>query len=880
MPKLVVVIDARRARQGADEFIRQQERMTQAATRGARDNQQAQGATFDTIIQGLDREIARREAVQEALKLGTNEARIERKIQQTIESARAKGIALGDQEIAQLREKARVSQELANAQAEAYRSAANEEKDNTTEAKRKRMKETLSETRGWVGDINDAFEQVGQQLLGLSDNQTKAVETTLYMTEKGMALGEVFGPIGAVVGGVGGALVGLATAESKAASEAQKLVEQAQAMHREFIKTKAALNFQKELEVTYLGEEKLRQSLEELSQLNVSEITAKISELSKVRDGYFKRGQFLKSQNEIRDLVDDLQEDKGTALDKAAEALDRVIAKNKEAAEAETDDVKILKERWEAAEEEVKNAEKAAEDYKKKLVAAKAEEKKAIEDAMRAYTLSDKGVKASEALEAALGRAADKTRALVPMAAEIGTRHGEAVDKAREKQEKYNTALAKGPSLFKAWGDEIHKSLNDLTGGGFDNAINKVLDVFDPEKMKAAADKKKKAEEEAKRNAEAIRDILKTQKRNADEAEAIKKKYEEAGADAADLEAAVLSKIGGKKLSDAQKKQIREDTAREIQANKDLAASKKAVADAEAEKKRAEEKAAEGLRVKQEIVTATEDEIAEVRELAQALAVSNEEYDKQAFILPRLKKLRDAGGSDKEIEAEKARAEALFNELEGIKKVQKAREDAIAAVDEAQKQSLEKQKQMQSEWLSFATSTVDKFGSQLNEALWEGEQDWGAFFKSVGKDLTAMLIKMVLMAALKAALTGGASLATGAGNFALGSALLGMSAGVMHNGGTVGAGGGSSRMVDPALFSNAPRFHNGTPYVGLKHDERAVILQTGEQVKSRAQVAADGNGGARTVVVHYHLPNVGDSRGFARSVPQQAAMLKRLVGAE
>ncbi|MCB5176788.1 tape measure protein [Microvirga lenta] len=62
---------------------------------------------------------------------------------------------------------------------------------------------------------------------------------------------------------------------------------------------------------------------------------------------------------------------------------------------------------------------------------------------------------------------------------------------------------------------------------------------------------------------------------------------------------------------------------------------------------------------------------------------------------------------------------------------------------------------------------------------------------------------------------------------------------VLHEGGTVGIDG-TPRIVHPAHFENAPRFHNGT----LAHDERYAILQTGEKVLSRDDVATSRSIGA------------------------------------
>lgn len=67
-----------------------------------------------------------------------------------------------------------------------------------------------------------------------------------------------------------------------------------------------------------------------------------------------------------------------------------------------------------------------------------------------------------------------------------------------------------------------------------------------------------------------------------------------------------------------------------------------------------------------------------------------------------------------------------------------------------------------------------------------------------------------------------------------------LSAIIMHNGGTVGAGG-MTRRVHPAVFAGAQRYHSGG-WPGLRDDEVPAILQRGERVQSRAEVAMNGAG--------------------------------------
>ena len=93
---------------------------------------------------------------------------------------------------------------------------------------------------------------------------------------------------------------------------------------------------------------------------------------------------------------------------------------------------------------------------------------------------------------------------------------------------------------------------------------------------------------------------------------------------------------------------------------------------------------------------------------------------------------------------------------------------------------------------------------------------------------------------------------------------------VMHSGGMVGSGG-SMRSVPSSLFAGAQRFHSGG-WPGLASDEVPAILQRGERVLSRREVAAGGGG----VNVTIQTP---DPRSFQSSRAQIAADLARAVGA-
>ncbi|GHF71195.1 phage tail length tape measure family protein [Seohaeicola zhoushanensis] len=89
-------------------------------------------------------------------------------------------------------------------------------------------------------------------------------------------------------------------------------------------------------------------------------------------------------------------------------------------------------------------------------------------------------------------------------------------------------------------------------------------------------------------------------------------------------------------------------------------------------------------------------------------------------------------------------------------------------------------------------------------------------------------------------------------------------AAVSHTGGEVGAGG-MVRNVPAALFAGAPRFHGGG-WPGLRSDEVPTILQRGERVLSRAEVARGSQSGDGTVHVMVGVDQSGNLVPLIQSV--------------
>ena len=85
-------------------------------------------------------------------------------------------------------------------------------------------------------------------------------------------------------------------------------------------------------------------------------------------------------------------------------------------------------------------------------------------------------------------------------------------------------------------------------------------------------------------------------------------------------------------------------------------------------------------------------------------------------------------------------------------------------------------------------------------------------------------------------------------------------------------------MVPALAFAGAPRMHSGG-WAGLRPDEVPAILQRGERVLSRRELAAQGgvqtgNGGGPNVAITI---NARDAQSFRQSRAQVAADIARAV---
>jgi len=154
-----------------------------------------------------------------------------------------------------------------------------------------------------------------------------------------------------------------------------------------------------------------------------------------------------------------------------------------------------------------------------------------------------------------------------------------------------------------------------------------------------------------------------------------------------------------------------------------------------------------------------------------------------------------------------------------------------------------------------------------------GKLDFQGLADSIMADLTRIAIRSAILGPIAGALGG---MGAGGGRFGGlfgGDGEAGMLSGVFHAGGLVGSPA-PQRLVPALAFADAPRLHSGG-MAGLRPDEVPAILQRGEVVLSRAQVAAAGS--ARdtrppvTVVMNITTPDTGGFRQSQRQIAADAA---------
>ena len=205
----------------------------------------------------------------------------------------------------------------------------------------------------------------------------------------------------------------------------------------------------------------------------------------------------------------------------------------------------------------------------------------------------------------------------------------------------------------------------------------------------------------------------------------------------------------------------------------------------------------------------------------------------------------------------------------------KAAGDATAAGADAAKSGWAAVTAALSDYASMAKDIGADVGQALVGAFQSAEDAVGEFVKTgklnFGDLVTSILADLAKLAVRKSVLGPIADMLSGA----LGG-MGGIFAPVLHSGGVVGSTA-SGRMIPALTFAGAPRMHAGG-WAGLRPDEVPAILQKGERVMSRREIAAQGgsqqgNGGQNIAVTI----NARDAQSFRQSRVQVASDIARAV---
>jgi hypothetical protein len=288
----------------------------------------------------------------------------------------------------------------------------------------------------------------------------------------------------------------------------------------------------------------------------------------------------------------------------------------------------------------------------------------------------------------------------------------------------------------------------------------------------------------------------------------------------------------GKTVTAAQEAEARALITTRVDAAAEAERLKKAEEEYAESLKRSAEEAARKRQIVADDLAGGALEVEKTRELAGLHGQSAREVAIETAFLERLYALKAQGIS---VDAKTAQTihdqvTALqdLNEQMGRQAAQKQFwEDAFAPL-----KSLTEQNPI-AEFAQVGVSALNELSSVLTDFLLTGEADFKAFAQSLKRELIEKGILLGLNLLL-GSLTGGASLALTGGAGLLGAA-------VFHDGGTVGRGG-RGRAVSPGVFAGARRYHSGG-FPGLRPDEVPAILQKGERVLSRREVASGAGGG-------------------------------------
>ena len=167
------------------------------------------------------------------------------------------------------------------------------------------------------------------------------------------------------------------------------------------------------------------------------------------------------------------------------------------------------------------------------------------------------------------------------------------------------------------------------------------------------------------------------------------------------------------------------------------------------------------------------------------------------------------------------------------------------------------------------------------QAIAQGENAWQAFTNAVLQGLADIIIelgKAIVKQALFNALTGGGTNTSGGIGGWL-SGLVGGLFGVAHTGGVIGKTKLQTRMVNPAVFANAQRYHGGGIISGLRSNEVPIIAEAGEEMLTAKDPRHSANGGG-SGAMNVKIVNVLDPseilEAAVESVPGEKIMVNHM----
>jgi tape measure domain-containing protein len=157
-----------------------------------------------------------------------------------------------------------------------------------------------------------------------------------------------------------------------------------------------------------------------------------------------------------------------------------------------------------------------------------------------------------------------------------------------------------------------------------------------------------------------------------------------------------------------------------------------------------------------------------------------------------------------------------------------------------------------------AVQALDQSFGSFFDSLIDGTTNVGQAFKNLASSIVTDMAKIFARQAIINPLIG----AIGG---AIGIKPAPVPVGKSHTGSLVGAFGGTSTLVNPAIFAGAPRFHGG-----LAPDEFPAILQRGEAVIPKNQVRGMSGGGVNLAVT-VNMNGGGGGQEDGQAIGQEVA---------